>query len=439
MPPPISQAGRSVVTLRALRSKFAWHGAAKAGYFHPENLGGMTTLAAYHAGLLCEAVDRLGSEAAFEVLARARELEAQGRSVVHLEIGEPDFDTPEHIKRAGIQAIEQNYSHYTPSAGIPELRDAIASFAAKLRGVEPWKRENVVVGPGAKPIIWNTLSALLDPGDEMVAADPSYPAYASCASYLQANLVPVKLLESKDWRLDLDELSAKVNNRTKVVVLNSPHNPTGGVLGLEDFQVVADLAHKWGFIVISDEIYCRTLYGSTFVSLAQLDGMRERSVIIDGFSKAYAMTGWRLGYGIMPEELARTVSLFNNNTFSCVATFVQRAGIAALNGPDEPVLEMTETFRKRRDEIINGINEIPGMHCKSPEGAFYAFVNVQQITHDDRKLATFLLDEGGVAGLGGSCFGDAGRGYIRFSYANSIENIRIALARIRETLPKFNA
>ncbi|MGH7716551.1 MAG: aminotransferase class I/II-fold pyridoxal phosphate-dependent enzyme, partial [Vulcanimicrobiaceae bacterium] len=221
----------------------------------------MTTLAAYHAGLLCEAVDRLGSEAAFEVLARARELEAQGRSVVHLEIGEPDFDTPEHIKRAGIQAIEQNYSHYTPSAGIPELRDAIATFAANLRGIEPWKRENVVVGPGGKPIIWNTLSALLDPGDEMVAADPSYPAYASCASYLQANLVPVKLLESKDWRLDLDELAAKVSNRTKVVVLNSPHNPTGGVLGMEDFQVVADLAHKWGFVVISDEIYCRTLYG----------------------------------------------------------------------------------------------------------------------------------------------------------------------------------
>jgi len=251
----------------------------------------MTPIAAYHAGLLCEAVSRLGSEAAFEVLARARELEAQGRSIVHLEIGEPDFDTPEHIKRAGVEAIEQNYSHYTPSAGIPELRDAIANFAAKLRGIAPWKRENVVVGPGAKPIIWNTLSALLDPGDEMVAADPGYPAYASCASYLQAQLVPVPLLESKDWRLDLDELSAKAGNRTKVMVLNSPQNPTGGVLGLEDYRVVAELADKWGFVVISDEIYCRTLYGNDFVSIAQLDGMRERCVIIDGFSKAYAMTG----------------------------------------------------------------------------------------------------------------------------------------------------
>jgi len=396
-----------------------------------------TTLSAYHAGLLCDAVSRLGSEAAFEVLARARELEASGRTIVHLEIGEPDFDTPEHIKRAGIEAIEQNYTHYTPSAGTPELRDAIADFAARLRGVAPWKRENVVVGPGAKPIIWNTLSALLDPGDEMIAADPGYPAYASCASYLQANLVPVALLESRDWRLDLDELAAKVNNRTKVVVLNSPQNPTGGVLGLEDLQVVADLAHKWGFIVIADEIYCRTLYGEGFVSIAQLDGMRERSVIIDGFSKAYAMTGWRLGYALMPDELARTVALFNNNTFSCVATFVQRAGLAALSGPDEPVVAMVQTFRERRDAIISGLNALPGVTCKTPLGAFYAFPNFTQITYDDKKLATFLLEEAGVACLGGTCFGDAGRGYLRFSYANSIDNIKMALERIREAIPRY--
>ena len=397
----------------------------------------MTSLAAYHAGLLCDAVSRLGSEAAFEVLARARELEAAGRTIVHLEIGEPDFNTPEHIKRAGIEAIEQNYTHYTPSAGIPELRDAIAQFAARLRGVAPWKRENVVVGPGGKPIIWNTLSALLDPGDEMIAADPGYPAYASCASYLQANLVPVALLESRDWRLDLDELSAKVSNRTKVVVLNSPQNPTGGVLGLEDLQVVADLAHKWGFIVIADEIYCRTLYGDTFVSIAQLDGMRERSVIIDGFSKAYAMTGWRLGYGIMPEELAHTVALFNNNTFSCVATFVQRAGLAALSGPDEPVVAMTQTVRERRDAILAGLNALPGVSCKVPAGAFYAFPNVTQITYDDKKFASFLLEEAGVACLGGTCFGDACRGYLRFSYANSIENITLALERMREAIPRY--
>ena len=397
----------------------------------------MSTLAAHHADLLCEAVSRLGSESAFEVLARARALEAAGRTIVHLEIGEPDFDTPEHIKRAGIAAIEQNYSHYTPSAGIPELRDAVAGYAARLRGIEPFQRENVVIGPGGKPIIWNTLSALLDPGDEMVVADPGYPAYASCASYLEAKIVPVALLESRDWRLDLDELASKVTNQTKVVILNSPQNPTGGVLTRDDLQVVADLAQRWGFIVISDEIYCRNLYGGEFVSIAQLDGMRERTIIIDGFSKAYAMTGWRLGYGIMPAKLAHTVALFNNNTFSCVATFVQRAGLAALAGPDEPVQEMNATFQARRDEIISGLNAIEGFRCKTPEGAFYAFPNISQITHDDKHFANFLLEEAGVACLGGSCFGEAGAGCLRFSYATSIEHIREALARIKDAVPKY--
>ena len=358
---------------------------------------------------------------------------------MHLEIGEPDFDTPEHIKRAGIAAIEANYTHYSPSAGIAELRDAVADFAAKIRRIPPFARENVVIGPGGKPIIWNTLSALLDPGDEIIASDPGYPAYASCASYLQAGLVPVRLLESKNWRLDLDELASKVTNRTKVLVLNSPQNPTGGVLTHDDLAVVAELAQRWGFTVISDEIYCRNLYGGEFASIAQLDGMRERTVIIDGFSKAYAMTGWRLGYGIMPEKPAHTVALFNNNTFSCVATFVQRAGIAALGGPDEPVREMNEIFRTRRDAIVSGLNAIPGMTCTIPEGAFYAFPNITQITHDDKHFARFLLEEAGVAALGGSCFGDAGRGYLRFSYANSIENIRLALDRIRDAVPNYRA
>ncbi|MBV8600530.1 MAG: pyridoxal phosphate-dependent aminotransferase [Candidatus Eremiobacteraeota bacterium] len=398
----------------------------------------MTSLAAaHHADLLCDAVSRLGSESAFEVLARARALEAAGRHIVHLEIGEPDFDTPEHIKRAGIEAIEQNYSHYTPSAGIPELRDAIAEYAARLRGIAPFKRENVVVGPGGKPIIWNTLSALLDPGDEMVAADPGYPAYASCASYLGAILVPVALRESSEWQLDLDELASRVTNRTKVVVINSPQNPTGGVLTRENLSVVAELAQKWGFIVISDEIYCRNLYDGKFISIAELDGMRDRTIVIDGFSKAYAMTGWRLGYGIMPEGLAHTVALFNNNTFSCVATFVQRAGLAALGGPDEPVQRMTRIFQERRDAIIAGLNSIEGMSCKTPHGAFYAFPNVKAITHDDKDLARFLLEEAGVACLGGSCFGEAGGGYLRFSYANSVENITLALERMREAIPKY--
>jgi len=384
-----------------------------------------------------QASGRLGTESAFDVLARARELEAQGHEVVHMEIGEPDFNTPEHIKKAGEAAIAADQSHYTPSAGIPDLRDAIAEYASHFRGIEPYERANVVVGPGAKPIIWNLLSALLDPGDEMVYADPAYPAYESCASYLGAKPVPVPLLESKNFRLDLDELAAKVTSRTKALVINSPHNPTGGVLTIDDLKVIADLAEKHDLIVISDEIYSRNIYDAEFVSIATLPGMRERTVIIDGFSKAYAMTGWRLGYAIMPPDLARSVTLFNNNTFSCTATFVQRAGIAALQGPDEPVIAMVDEFRRRRDAFVKGLNALPGVTCKLPEGAFYVFPNVSQITSEDKKLASFFLEEAKVGCLGGSCFGAAGRGYVRFSYATSLGHIELALERLAAALPKF--
>jgi aspartate aminotransferase len=383
------------------------------------------------------ASSRLGTESAFDVLARARELEAQGRHIVHMQIGEPDFDTPDHIKAAGMAAIDANRSHYTPSAGIPELRDAIASYAAKFRGIPPFERANVVVGAGAKPIIWNLLSALLNPGDEMVYADPAYPAYASCASYLGAKAVPVPLLERKDFRLDLDELASKLSSNTKLLVINSPHNPTGGVLTRDDLTTIADLANRYDITVISDEIYCRNLYDAEFLSIATLPGMRERTIIVDGFSKAYAMTGWRLGYAIMPPDLARTVTLFNNNTFSCVATFVQYAGIAALEGPDEPVQAMVDEFRKRRDAIVVGLNALPDVTCKTPEGAFYVFPNVSAITHDDRALASFILEEAGVGNLGGSCFGAAGRGYLRFSYATSLAEIHYALERMAEALPRF--
>ncbi|MFN2459073.1 MAG: pyridoxal phosphate-dependent aminotransferase [Candidatus Velthaea sp.] len=396
----------------------------------------MTTIA-HDADHLCEAVSRLGSESAFEVLARARALSAQGRRIVHMEIGEPDFDTPQHIKAAGIAAINDNFTHYSPSAGIPELREAIAEHASHFRGVEPWTRDNVVVSPGAKPVIWNTLCALLDPGDEMIYADPAYPAYASCAGYLGAKAIPVPLLESKNWRLDLDDLAAKITPRTKLVIITSPHNPTGGVLTREDLGVIADLAAKHGFMVLSDEIYSRNIYGSGFASITQFPGMLERTIVVDGFSKAYAMTGWRLGYAIMPEWLARSVTLFANNTYSCVATFVQKAGIAALTGPDEPVVAMNETFRTRRDRIVAGLNSLPNVSCKTPEGAFYAFPNVSKITPDDKKLAAFLLEEAGVSCLGGSCFGDAGRGYIRFSYAASLDAIEAALEAMRTHLPEF--
>ncbi|MBV8643653.1 MAG: pyridoxal phosphate-dependent aminotransferase [Candidatus Eremiobacteraeota bacterium] len=399
----------------------------------------MTTIA-HHADFLCSAVSRLGSESAFQVLARAKAIEATGRRVVHMEIGEPDFDTPAHIKEAGIQAIRDNFSHYSPSAGIPELRDTIAEYASRFRGLaEPFARENVVVGAGAKPIIWNLLSALLDPGDELLYADPAYPAYASAASYLEAKPIPVHLLESRNWRLDLDELAAKITPKTKALVINSPHNPTGGVLTRADLVTIAELAQKHGFLVISDEIYSRNVYGPTFESIATIEGMRERTVIIDGFSKAYAMTGWRLGYCIAPKAIAETVTLFNNNTFSCVATFVQRAGIAALTGDNTPVQQMNETFRERRDAIVAGLNAVPGVSCTVPEGAFYAFPNVSQITRDDKHLAQWLLDNAGVACLGGSSFGPAGEGYLRFSYAASLDDIDWALTQLREALPRYSA
>jgi aspartate/methionine/tyrosine aminotransferase len=387
---------------------------------------------------MSSALGRLSTEGAFEVLARARELEMQGRHLIRLEVGEPDFDTPEHIKRAGIAAIEANHTHYTPSAGIAELRDTVAAYAAKFRGLTPISRDEVVIGPGLKILIWNIMASLLDAGDEVIYADPAYQSYSNGAAYLQARAVPVRLLERTNFRLDLDELAAVISDRTKLLILNFPHNPTGGVLTREDLQTIAELAIKHDVLVLSDEIYCRNIYDGEFISIASIDGMRERTIILDGFSKAYAMTGWRLAYGIMPKSIARNVILMNNNTFSCTATFVQHAGIAALQGPDEPIQAMISEFRRRRSAIISGLNSLPGMTCCMPQGAFYAFPNVTQITGDDKKLASFLLEEANVAAIGGSCFGKAGQGYMRFSYANSLTNIELAIERMREALPRFS-
>jgi len=388
---------------------------------------------------LAAAISRLGAEGAFQILARAREIEATGRRVVHMEIGEPDFDTPDHIKKAAIESLSAHDTHYTPSAGIIELRQTIADYATAFRKMPaPYTPANVTVGPGAKPIIWNILSAILNPGDDFVYFDPAYPAYASASGYLQANVIRIPLLESKNWRMDLDELASRVSNKTKAIMINSPHNPTGGVLLRSDLERIAELAQKHDFIVIADEIYSRNFYlNEEFVSIASLPGMQERTIIVDGFSKAYAMTGWRLGYAIGPKELIDNVTLFNNNTFSCTTTFVQKAGIAALTGDDKPVVEMNDMFRKRRDKIVAGLNAIPGMSCTTPEGAFYAFPNVTKITKDDKALASFLLEEGGVACGGGSGFGPAGTGYLRFSYAASLDDIDYALAQIREVLPRF--
>ncbi len=388
---------------------------------------------------IAHAVSRLGSESAFDVMVRAKALQAQGRRVVHMEIGEPDFDTPEHIKEAAIAALHENHTHYTPSAGILELRGVIAQYASQFRHVEPFTADNVVIAPGAKPVIWNTLSAILNPGDEFIYFDPAYPAYASCAGYLEADVVPIPLHEEKNWRMDLDELERRVSGRTRVVMINSPHNPTGGVLTKEDLERIAAMAIRHDFLVISDEIYSRNFYEREFFSIVEVPGMRERTIVVDGFSKAYAMTGWRLGYAIMPEHLARVATLFNNNTFSCVATFIQRAGIAALHGPDEPVQRMNEIFRTRRDRLVAGLNRIDGLSCTMPEGAFYAFPNVQSVTSNDKVLAAYLLQEGGVACLGGSAFGDAGKGYLRFSYAASLDDIDYALEQIAAALPKFRS
>jgi aspartate aminotransferase len=380
---------------------------------------------------------RLSGEGAFEALARARELESQGHDVIHLEVGEPDFATPDHIKRAGIAGIEHDATHYSPSVGIATLRDAVASYAARFRNIAPFARENVVISPGLKPLIWNVLAALLDPDDEVIFADPAYPAYAGGAAYLQARATPIPLLESTGFRLDLDMLAARISPRTKVLALNSPHNPTGGVLTRSDLETIAELAIRNDVTVVSDEIYSRNVYGGDFFSIAALDGMRERTILLDGFSKAYAMTGWRLGYGIMPADIAKTVALIGQNNYSCTTTFVQEAGIAALEGPDEPVVAMVEEFRVRRDAIVAGLNSLPGITCRVPDGAFYAFPNVSGVTKHDRKLASFFLEEAYVAALAGTGFGAAGRGYMRFSYANSLAKIGAAVERMRAVLPRF--
>jgi aspartate/methionine/tyrosine aminotransferase len=382
-------------------------------------------------------MNRLGSESAFEVLARARALEASGRHIVHLEVGEPDFDTPAHIKAAAIASLEAGDTHYTPSAGLAELRDTVASYAASFRGIAPFSRDEVVIGPGCKPLIWNTIGALLNPGDELIYADPAYPAYASATSYLGGTPVAVPLREATNFRLDLEVLAQKISPRTKAIVINTPHNPTGGVLQRSDLETIADLAIRHDVLVISDEIYSRNLYDRSFFSIAQLDGMRERTIILDGFSKAYAMTGWRLGYVIAPAPIARYVTLLANNNYSCVTSFVQRAGIAALTGPDEPVQMMVAEFHKRRDVFVAGLNAIPGVTCTTPEGAFYVFPNFSQITMDDKKLASYFLEDAGVACLGGSCFGAAGRGHLRFSYAASLDDLNLAVERVREALPRY--
>jgi aspartate/methionine/tyrosine aminotransferase len=378
-------------------------------------------------------MSRLGTETAFEVLARARALEAKGRKVVHLEIGEPDFDTPRYIRTAAARALEEGFTHYGPSAGLPEFRKLIAERWKAERGI-PCDADNVVVTPGAKPIMFFTMLALLEEGDEVLYPNPGFPIYESVANFLNARAVPLHLREENEFDLDLHELEKKITGRTKLLVLNSPHNPTGAVLKPETVEGIAALARKHRFHILSDEIYAHLQYEGKHLSIASLPGMAERTIVLDGFSKTYAMTGWRLGFGIMEKELAVHVARLMTNSNSCTATFVQKAGHAALTGPQDDVRAMFEEFRRRRDAILSGLNALPGVRCFKPRGAFYVFPNITGTGMKSAELANLLLNEAGVACLSGTSFGAHGEGFLRFSYANSLENIQIALQSMGEFL-----
>jgi len=378
---------------------------------------------------LAERMSRLGTETAFEVLAKARALESQGKEVVHLEIGEPDFDTPVHVVTEGAESLRSGFTHYSPSPGIPELRSAIARFAGAKRGLN-FSPDQVVVTPGGKPIMFFVLLALAEEGDEVIYPNPGFPIYESMINFSGARAVPTPLREENRFRLDIDELAGLITSKTRLLILNSPANPTGGVLERADLQRIAALAVEHDLVVLSDEIYSEILYEGEHVSIAEFPDMAERTIILDGFSKTYAMTGWRLGYGIMPTELVPSISRLVTNSVSCTATAVQRAGVAALAGPQDAVRGMVEEFRRRRDVIVNGLNAIPRIRCAMPAGAFYAFPYVGAVGMDCRKFADYLLYEAGVATLSGTSFGSYGEGYLRLSYANSVENIEKALDRI---------
>src|SRR5215472_10341376 len=378
---------------------------------------------------LAKRMARLGSESAFEVLARARALEAQGREIVHLEIGEPDFDSPANVVATGIDALRQGWTHYTPSAGLPELREAIAEDVSRTRKVK-CSADEVVVVPGGKPTIYFTFTALVEEGDEVIYPNPGFPIYQSLINFTGAKPVPLQMREEKDFRLDPNELADLITDRTKLIVLNSPHNPTGSVLTEQDVKDIAAAIGDRDIMVLSDEIYSRLIFEGRHHSLMSLPGWRERVIMLDGWSKTYAMTGWRLGYGVMRKELAAQFGRLMTNVNSCSASFTQMAGMEALKGDQASVDNMREQFHARRDKFIAGLNNIKGFSCRLPHGAFYAFPNVQKTGWASKKLAEALLNEAGVACLSGTAFGAFGEGYLRFSIANSMENLDEALKRI---------
>jgi aspartate aminotransferase len=380
--------------------------------------------------MLAERMSRLGTESAFEVLARAKALEAKGKDVVHLEIGEPDFDTPDNIREAAAKAIWDGYTHYCPAQGIPDLRDAIAEVDSKRKRLDI-KPEQVVVTPGAKPIMFFGMLALVNEGDEVIYPNPGFPIYESVIDFIGARAVPIQLHESKGFSLDVDELKSKIGSKTKMMIINSPQNPTGGVIPNSDLETIAKFAVENDFWVLTDEVYSEMVYEGQHNSIAEFPGMRERTIIIDGYSKTYAMTGWRLGYGVMPGPLAQALTQLQINATSCTCTFTQVAGIEGIKGDQSAARAMVAEFKKRRDVIVDGLNAIDGITCLQPKGAFYVFPNITGTGMKSQQLSDILLDEGGVAVLPGTAFGSFGEGYLRLSYANSVENIEKALRSIK--------
>jgi aspartate/methionine/tyrosine aminotransferase len=378
---------------------------------------------------LAERMSRLGTESAFQVLARARELERQGKDIIHLEIGEPDFDTPSNIVNAAVNALNSGWTHYGPSAGYPELRETIAAEVSSTRGVQVCA-DQVVVVPGGKPIIFFSILALVDEGDEVIYPNPGFPIYESMIRYVGGRAIPIRLREEKDFAFDADEFSALISDRTRLIILNSPQNPTGGILSKGDIEQVASAIGDRDIFVLSDEIYSRLIFEGNHCSILSLDGFQDRTILLDGFSKTYAMTGWRMGYGVMRSDLAGHVARLMTNSNSCTASFTQMAGVEALRGDQSSVDRMRDEFRARAEMFVGGLNRIPGFTCRMPKGAFYAFPNITRTGWKSKALAEALLDQAGVACLSGPSFGEFGEGYLRFSVANSMENLTKALERI---------
>ena len=396
----------------------------------------LKTTQTQHQLQLARRMSRLGTETAFEVLNKARALERQGRSIVHLEIGEPDFDTPANVVEAAVDALHKGWTHYGPSAGLPELRQAIAQYVSRTRGVNV-SSDEVVVVPGGKPIIFFSILSLVDEADEVIYPNPGFPIYESMVNYVGGRAVPIALREDRDFALDVNELESLISDRTKLIIMNSPQNPTGGVLGRREIEQIAKVIGDRNIMVLSDEIYSRLLFdGEQHFSITSVPGMQERTILLDGFSKTYAMTGWRMGYGVMRADLAAHMTRLMTNSNSCTASFTQVAGIEAIQGDQNSVDRMRDEFQRRRDVFVAGLNKIKGFSCRMPRGAFYVFPNITATRWKSKALADALLEQAGVAALSGTSFGAFGEGYLRFSVANSLENLREALERIDQWTTK---